>query len=172
MISIVLFEESSELGGILKLVLEEKTKLRIRKLVECYKSSMKKLNVAIRLNEKALPETIKKEMPDVVILATGSDPLIPKIPGVENAILAEDVLSGKANVGSSVVIIGGGLVGCELALELASKGKKVTIVEALPQVAIGEPTLSRMGIINLLNKAKVNILTNAPVIEVYKDGWT
>jgi 2,4-dienoyl-CoA reductase-like NADH-dependent reductase (Old Yellow Enzyme family)/thioredoxin reductase len=167
---VVLFEESNELGGVLKLVLEEKTKLRIKKLVEWYKSTLKKLNVTIRLNEKVLPETIKKEVPDVVILATGSNPLIPKIPGVENATLAEDILSGKAKTGNSVVIIGGGLVGCELALNLATEGKKVTIVEALPQVATGEPILSRMGIINLLTKAKVNILTNAPVIEVYNDG--
>ncbi|MGB9894468.1 MAG: FAD-dependent oxidoreductase [Thermoproteota archaeon] len=167
---VVLFEESNELGGVLKLVLEEKTKVRIKKLVEWYKSTMKKLNVTIRLNERVLPETIKKEAPDVVILATGSDPLIPKIPGVESATLAEDVLSGKAKVGNNVVIIGGGLVGCELALNLAAEGKKVTIVEALPQVAMGEPILSRMGIVNLLTKAKVNILTNAPVIEIYKNG--
>ncbi|MGB9805549.1 MAG: FAD-dependent oxidoreductase, partial [Thermoproteota archaeon] len=167
---VVLFEESNELGGVLKLVLEEKTKVRIKKLVEWYKSTMKKLNVTIRLNERVLPETIKKEAPDVVILATGSDPLIPKIPGVESATLAEDVLSGKAKVGNNVVIIGGGLVGCELALNLAAEEKKVTIVEALPQVAMGEPILSRMGIVNLLTKAKVNILTNAPVIEIYKNG--
>jgi len=167
---VVLFEESNELGGVLKLVLEEKTKLRIKKLIDWYKSTMKKLDITIKINEKVLPETIKKEAPDVVILATGSDPLIPKIPGVENATLAEDILSGKAKTGNSVVIIGGGLVGCELALNLAAEGKKVTVVEALPQVATGEPTLSRMGIINLLTKAKINILTNAPVIEVYKDG--
>jgi len=167
---VVLFEESNELGGVLKLVLEEKTKLRIKKLIDWYKSTMKKLDITIKINEKVLPETIKKEAPDVVILATGSDPLIPKIPGVENANLAEDIHSGKAKTGNSVVIIGGGLVGCELALNLAAEGKKVTVVEALPQVATGEPTLSRMGIINLLTKAKINILTNAPVIEVYKDG--
>jgi 2,4-dienoyl-CoA reductase-like NADH-dependent reductase (Old Yellow Enzyme family)/thioredoxin reductase len=167
---VVLFEESNELGGVLKLVLEEETKLRIKKLIDWYKSTMKKLDITIKINEKVSPETIKKEAPDVVILATGSDPLIPKIPGVENATLAEDILSGKAKTGNSVVIIGGGLVGCELALNLAAEGKKATIVEALPQVATGEPTLSRMGIINLLTKAKVNILTNAPVIEVYKDG--
>lgn len=167
---VILFEESSELGGVLKLVLEEKTKLRIKKLIMWYKSTLKKLDVVVRLNEKVSSETIKKEAPDVVILATGSDPLIPKIPGVESATLAEDVLSGKAKVGNSVIIIGGGLVGCELALSLAIEGKKVTIVEALPQVATGEPILSRMGILNLLTKAKVNILTGTPVIDIYKDG--
>jgi len=165
---VVLFEESNELGGVLKLVL--KTKPRIKKLIEWYKSTMNKLGVIIKLNEKVSPETIKKEAPDVVVLATGSNPLIPKILGLENATLAEDVLAGKAKTGNSVVIIGGGLVGCELALNLASEGKKVTIVEALPQVAAGEPRVSRMAIINLLTKAKVNILTNAPVVEVYKDG--
>ncbi|MGB9959729.1 MAG: NAD-binding protein [Candidatus Bathyarchaeales archaeon] len=65
-----------------------------------------------------------------------------------------------------MVIIGGGLVGCELAIKLSNEGSNVTLIEALPQIAIGEPILSRMGIIKLLNNAGVKVLTCAPVVEI------
>jgi len=129
-------------------------KPRIKSLIDWYKNELEKENVEIRLKTKATPEVIRKEAPDVVIIATGSEPLIPKIPGIENAILAEDVLAGKARVGNSVAIIGGGLVGCELALELAKEGKKVTLIEALPEVAMGEATLNKIAIVKLLNERK------------------
>ncbi|MGB9959730.1 MAG: FAD-dependent oxidoreductase [Candidatus Bathyarchaeales archaeon] len=90
---VVLFEESNDLGGVLRYILNEKIKLRIKKLVEWYKFVMARQNIDVRLNTKVMPETIEKEVPDVVVLATGSDPLIPKILGVENAVLAEEVLS-------------------------------------------------------------------------------
>jgi len=64
-------------------------------------------------------------------VATGFEPFVPNIPGVEHAVLADDVLAGKVDVRESAVIVGGGMVGCELGIELAKKGKKVTIVEAL-----------------------------------------
>ena len=167
---VVLFEESSDLGGVLKYILKEKIKLRIKKLVEWYKFVMARQNIDVRLNTKVTPETMEKETPDVIVLATGSDPLIPKIHGVENAVLAEEVLSGDIQVGKNVVIIGGGLVGCELAIKLSNEESNVTLIEALPQIAMGEPILSRMGIIKLLNNAGVKVLTCAPVVEIYKSG--
>jgi 2,4-dienoyl-CoA reductase (NADPH2) len=126
--------------------------------------------VTIKTNTKVTPKILKEEKPDVVILATGSEPLIPKIPGIENCVLAEDVFAGKVNVGNNIVIIGGGLVGCELALKLAEEGKKVTIVEALPLLARDEPRQCRLAILRLLQKLEVNILTNSPVVEIRRDS--
>ena len=60
--------------------------------------------------------------------------MIPPIDGVENAVLANEVLTNKVAAKDNVVVIGGGLVGCELALHLAQNGKKVTIIEALPDI--------------------------------------
>jgi pyruvate/2-oxoglutarate dehydrogenase complex dihydrolipoamide dehydrogenase (E3) component len=103
-------------------------------------------------------------------LATGSTPLIPKLPGVDNAVLAEDVFTGKATTGSSSVIIGGGLVGCEIALKLTDEGKQVTIVECLPQLAMGEPRPNRIALLTLLTKAGVTSSLCMPVVEILKDG--
>jgi 2,4-dienoyl-CoA reductase-like NADH-dependent reductase (Old Yellow Enzyme family)/thioredoxin reductase len=168
--NVVLFEESNDLGGVLRYVLNEKMKWRIKRLIEWYGCVLCNQDIEVKLNTKVDADIIQKENPDVVILATGSDPLIPKIPGVENAVLAEDVLSGKTQPGKSVIIIGGGLVGCELAIKLSNEGHDVTIIEALPQLAMGEPILSRMGIIKLLDKAEVRVLTCAPVVEIHKSG--
>jgi 2,4-dienoyl-CoA reductase-like NADH-dependent reductase (Old Yellow Enzyme family)/pyruvate/2-oxoglutarate dehydrogenase complex dihydrolipoamide dehydrogenase (E3) component len=167
---VILFEESNVLGGITNLVLNEKYKTRIKKLIEWYINVLKSSKVTIKTNTKVTPKILKEEKPDVVILATGSEPLIPKIPGIENCVLAEDVFAGKVNVGNNIVIIGGGLVGCELALKLAEEGKKVTIVEALPLLARDEPRQCRLAILRLLQKLEVNILTNSPVVEIRRDS--
>ena len=83
-----------------------------------------------------------------MIIAMGSKPLIPKIPSVENAVSADDVLTGKVSVGEKVVVVGGGLVGIETALRLAmEKGRKdVTVVEALPEIARDLEPISKIAL--------------------------
>ena len=75
---------------------------------------------------------VRSMKPDAVIIAVGSDYMIPPIPGIENTITADRALRDKTAVKDNVVVIGGGLVGSETALDLAKKGKKVTIVESAP----------------------------------------
>ncbi len=106
--------------------------------------------------------------PDVVFIATGSTPIIPEIPGVEKTkvVTAIDVLLGRKEAGESVVVIGGGLVGCETALYLAQKGKKVTIVEILDSIARDIPSPNRMHLLKLLTDTNVKILTETSVAEI------
>jgi len=127
-----------------------------------------------RVNVKFLEE-LKQ---DVIVVATGSKPLIPEIPGVENAVTADDVLLEKVQVGRRVVVVGGGLVGIELALYLAKQGKEVTVVEALPEIARDLEPISKLALIrarrpwpeDLLWKYEIVVLTSTPVVEVKKDG--
>jgi len=65
--------------------------------------------VKVVLSKRADAKLLEELKPDVVVIATGSKPLVPKIPGVENAILADDVLAGRVSVGRRVVVVGGGL---------------------------------------------------------------
>ena len=95
-------------------------------------TQMKKRKVKVVLGKALTPEEIKKVKPDVVICATGVKPVIPEeeVPGLNtlsNVVTAEDVLVGKAKVGERVLVIGGDLVGCEVAEFLADKGKQVTV---------------------------------------------
>lgn len=95
---------------------------------------MELLNVNVLLNKRASKEDIDAENPDVVFVAEGSNAIVPKIEGIEKAVMAEDVLSGKVTMENNAVIVGGGLVGSELALHFANNGKKTTIVEALDDI--------------------------------------
>ncbi len=72
-----------------------------------------------------LLEIVTREKPDAVVIAAGGTPVMPDIPGIDrpNVVTAQDVLSGKAKVGQNVVIIGGGMVGCETGHYLAEQGK-------------------------------------------------
>jgi len=110
-----------------------------------------------------------KEKPDVAIIATGAKPLIPKIPGVEKAITAIEALSGK-EVGDDVLIIGGGMVGCEVAEYMADKGKKVTIFEMLPRIGADIGPVTRWVILDRLRRKGVKMETNAKVIEIKEKG--
>jgi len=167
---VILVEKSDRLGGLLWLAgAPEFKRDRIYKLIKWYEEQMKKLGVEAKLNTEATPDLIKELKPDIVVLATGSEPIVPKIPGVEHTILADDILQGKAEVGEKVVIIGGGMVGCEVGIELAKKGKKVTIVEALDAIVPNEPAINQMGIHKLLAKYNVEVRTNSPVIGIHKD---
>ena len=86
--------------------------------------NLKALNVNTRLGKEVDKGFVKEMEPDVVILATGAEPLLPHIPGIESesVVTAWDVLSGKAHVGDRVVIVGGNAVGLETALYLADLG--------------------------------------------------
>jgi len=110
--------------------------------------------------------------PEIVFIATGSSPLIPEIRGVENrnVMTAVDALLGKREVGESVVVVGGGLVGCETALYLVQKGKKLTIVEILDSVARDMSEANRMHLLKLLAGASVRILTETSVSEIMGDS--
>lgn len=99
-------------------------------LVAWYEHELKTLNVPVHCNSPVTAQTLKDQNPDTVIIATGSKPKLFSLGPEANVYPAADVLLGTADPGKTTVIVGGGLVGCELALWLASQGKTVTIVEA------------------------------------------
>jgi len=170
---VTLIDSDDSLGGTLKIASIPEFKYRIRKLIKWYETQLKKLNVNVVLQTKVTPELIKKLNPDVVVIATGSKPLIPNIPGIENCVIADDVLLGRVRVGQKVIVVGGGLVGIEVALHLAINGKDVTIIEALPEVAKDLEPISKLALLKpngLLSKYGVKVLTSTSVIRVEEGG--
>jgi len=86
--------------------------------------------VDVRLNTEATAQLLEQMKPDYVLCAVGSDPIIPRIPGLAEFSLTPQQLIGKAgSEGEHVIIIGGGLSGCEMGLSYAEEGKHVTIIE-------------------------------------------
>ena len=112
------------------------------------------------------------EKPDAVILATGAEPIIPNIPGIRgsNVSTALDILAGKKNTGSKVVIIGGGLIGCEMAEFLVAKGKQVAIVEMLERIGQDIGPSYRWLILSRLRKAGVRMEVKAKAEEINEKG--
>ena len=122
----IIYEASDRLGGTFIPASAESYKGKLRDLLKWYIKKMDNLNIEIHLNNK-IEDLSQFEGKDVVV-ATGSVPRHLNIPGFEKTIEACDFLNG-AKVGNNIVVVGGGLTGCEIAYELALKGKKVSIVE-------------------------------------------
>ena len=171
---VALYEKNGKLGGHLIEASVPSFKKDEGRLLDWYKTELDELKVEINSGKEVSPEMVQEEKPDVVIVATGSKPVIPSVPGIdkEKVTTAADLLLGKKQAGESVVIIGGGLIGCEIALWLTQQGKKVTIVEMLDDLMRTNPVPrpNRMMLLDLLKFHKVNILTNASPSEVTDEG--
>lgn len=129
-----LFEKGSRLGGNLIPGGRPDFKEDDIALADWYTHTLDQLEVPVYLNNEIAKEDILVSSADAVIIATGSEPRVFSLGDDENVYPAADVLTDKADPGDKTVVIGGGLVGCETALWLAQKGKKVTIVEALDRI--------------------------------------
>ena len=135
---VILCEKTGELGGALKCERDIPFKADMLDYIRVKTLEMKKAGVEIRLNTEVTPEYAEMEAPDVLVAALGARPVIPPIPGADrkNVIAANDVSERIGDVGKRVVILGGGLVGCEAAVYLADAGRKVTVVEMRPDIAV------------------------------------
>lgn len=128
-------------------------------------------NVSIHLNHAITADSPELEDADEIIVAAGSAPLHPSIPGLDKPIVMEVIQAHTGgHPGKRVVVCGGGLSGCDLALELAQNGHEVTIVEMMDGVARDMLFLNRISLMRDLAANNVTILTDTRVTEVVDDG--
>ena len=172
---VTLYEKSAKLGGHLIEASVPSFKKDVERLIDWYKNELDALKIQIHLNKVVSPELLQEKNPDAVIVATGSRPIIPDIPGIEKERIttATDLLLNKKRGGESAIIAGGGLIGCETALWLAQQGKKVTIVETLDrlmQAGNPVPRPNKLMLLDLLRFYKVTVLTNTTLIEITDEG--
>ena len=168
----VLYEASERLGGNLLPGGAPAFKEDDLQLVKWYENELERLRVPVYLNTKVTKEMVLESDCDAVIVATGSRPKMFSLGDDEKVYCAEQVLMNQKDPGDKVVVVGGGLVGCEMALDLAQKGKKVTILEALPKImAVNGPICSanKEMLEELLPFHGVDIICNAKVIG-FQDG--
>jgi 2,4-dienoyl-CoA reductase-like NADH-dependent reductase (Old Yellow Enzyme family)/thioredoxin reductase len=168
---VTLFEKDEKLGGQLNIAALPPFKGDIFPWIEYLVNQVKKAGVEIKLNTDATAEIVTKRNPDAIVIATGGTHAMPDIPGIgkSNVVTAQDVLSGKAKAGRNVVIIGGGMVGCETGRYLAEQGKAVTIVEILKRMANDMYFMTRRRLMDGLRSKKVTLLTSATCEEI-KEG--
>ena len=160
-----LYEKSGQLGGNLIPGGSHSFKKEVRELNAWYLNELEHLPVELHLGEEATVEQIRDMAADVVVLATGSVLVMPKVPGMEDekVIGCMEAFAHPEKVGQKVVVVGGGLVGCEMALDYAQAGKEVTVVEALPKIlsaGIPSPIPNGQMIPDLFEHHHVTVLEN------------
>ena len=170
--SVTLLEKDAELGGHFLVASYPPGKGEISGAIRSFIVNCREAGVDIRTGTEATPELVASLKPDAIIIATGSVPLRLHIPGLDSCgcSTAEDVLTGKADTGKRVLVVGGGMVGCECVEFLTEREHIVDMVEMKP--VIGEDIVpeARKYIMANLEKHKVTQRVNARVKQFYADG--
>lgn len=169
---VTLLEKKNTLGGVFNAAAAPPFKKPIGKLIDWWVKQLDQLGLDVRLNTEASTQMVTQMKPDAIIVAIGGEPVIPDIPGIqnENIIGVVDCHLGHKPVGENIIVAGGGLSGCEAALELAQEGKKVTIVEMLRQLAPDVNIVNGHKITRLLKEQGVNILTHHKIKSFQHNG--
>ena len=146
---VILCEATGKLGGTLRFADAGGFKTLMRNYRDSQISKLLRSDVELRLNTPVTRELVEEVKPDVLIAAVGASPFFLPIPGTHNDnVVAGADLYGNEKAGKQVVVIGGGLVGCEEALQLADKGYEVTIVEMQEELAIECSRMHRLGLLH------------------------
>lgn len=179
-----LWEKEEELGGNLRTAGAPSFKQDVLHYRDYLVRQLKKSSVSVRLGKEAKAEDTELDRFDRIILASGATPFIPPIPGADgmNVKEAMQVLLGKADFGKRVVVIGGGLVGCETALHINETAEHVTIVEMLDGILAtashcqnNDAELRKMMTesgINVLDRTRTSKITENHVEVIRPDGKT
>jgi NADPH-dependent 2,4-dienoyl-CoA reductase/sulfur reductase-like enzyme len=177
---VTLMEKASKLGGQLSIASFPPMKQEFATLIQYLTNQVQKAGISVELNKEVTLEVLEELRPDAVIIATGGEPHVPTdIPGIDrqNVVISWDVLAGKAMPGQKVLVLGGGSSGCETADfiahpvdDLNPRGKRVTIMEMLDNVALDELGPTRSQLIQRLRTKGIEIITGARVTEVLADG--
>lgn len=198
---VTLAEKEEDLGGQINIAAIPYDRREFATLVDSLACQVRSLGVKIECARKVDEDYVRSLSPDAIIVATGGRPITPPIPGVDgpNVVQAWDVMMGHAEVGEKVLIIGGGAVGCEVALHLAAIGaldpealhflflnkaetpetlyelsttgtKQVTIIEMLKDIGKDIGRSTRWIVLQDLQRYKIKTRTKTKALEIRADG--
>ncbi len=168
---VILCEKDAGLGGILRSEQAIPFKREMYELAGTYARLARKAGVEIRLNTPVTPEYAEQLAPDALIIAVGSSPLVPNIPGLhgDNVVVVNNYYREKDKVTDDVVVFGGGLAGCECAIHLGMEGKRVHLVEMRDELAPDANVRHRPLLLTEVEKY-VTAHTGYRGVEVRADG--
>ena len=169
---VILCEKSDEVGGILKGEQALPFKYEMYELGVTLGKLAKDAGVEIRLNTTVTKEYVENEKVDALIIAIGSEPLVPPIPGLkgDNVVVVNDYYLEKEKVSDELVVLGGGLAGCEAAIHFAQEGKTVHLVEMRPELAPDANIRHRPIMLGEIEKNKINVHTEYKGLRVTEEG--
>ena len=163
---VILAEKADYLGGLLFFTDVDSDKPDLKYFKDLLIREVKRRNIDIRLNTEINAELIQAIAPDHIILATGSQPNTPPVPGIEHAFQSLEAYRGNVTPGKRVVMVGGGLIGAEQGLFLAKAGHQVTVVEMLPRVANEAYGMYREALVREMAKENMTLLENTRCLEI------
>ena len=169
---VILCEKTDKLGGVLNCEHKVPFKKPLAEYIERQAQTVSSLGVDIRMNTEVTSALAEQLAPDVIIAALGATPIKPPIPGINGANVygAEEIYQNPEKAGEKVVILGGGLVGAELAIYLAGLGRKVEIVEMAPALNDGGNTLHGLAIRLELARKGVALNLSFKAVEINDKG--
>lgn len=169
---VTLFEKEMKAGGQLNLACVPPRKDEIKRAIHFLEHAVKRAGVTLRMGETADNERIKELNPDAVIIAAGArNASLPvKGAGGANVCDAWSILEGTSQVYGRAAVIGGGMVGCETAEYLAEQGCKVSVVEALDEIAQGEGSTVLPAMMENFKRLGIEKFTGHTVKEILIDG--
>jgi NADPH-dependent 2,4-dienoyl-CoA reductase/sulfur reductase-like enzyme len=168
---VILADNADRLGGTLRLTDNDFFKKDLCRFKNLLVREVENRNIELRLDTHITPKDIQAITPDALILAIGAEPCMPSIPGIENAVSALDVyFKPEIQIGPKVVMIGGGLVGCEVGLELSHMGKSVTIVEMMERLVANFIGIHRTALLDEMDKYGMQSLVNVRCKKIQTDG--
>ncbi|MFC1886109.1 FAD-dependent oxidoreductase [Thermodesulfobacteriota bacterium] len=169
-----LHEKGSRFGGQFAIAARQPHKEGYQGFIDYQIKGMEKAGVKICLNKEVTMEAVNAAKPDVVVVATGAKPRVPDVPGADgkNVVQCNDVITGSAKVGNRVLVVGGRLVGMEVALQLAERGRSVALSTLHLLGENGAPPQRHiyLELRNRLFNSGVQIFENSPVVEIREDG--
>jgi len=171
--SVALYEKEPEFGGQFRTAAIPPVKHEILPLLKYYLRQGTKYGVEFHPETEVTVDLVRRQGPDVVVLATGSRPLRPAaLPGIEGprVVTAVDVLNGRVTVGPRVLIVGGGMTGAETADYLAEHKRSVTIVEMRSAIAADVESTPRYFLMQRLEQRRVEMITDTKISRFLDDG--
>ena len=168
---VTLCEKDPEVGGILKSEQALPFKHEMYELSGTYKLLAEKAGAKILTGIEVTPEYVEKMAPDALIIAVGSEPLVPPIKGLDgdNVVIVNNYYKEKEKVTDEVVVFGGGLAGCECAIHLGMEGKKVRLVEMRDELAPDANVRHRPLLLKEIDKY-AEVHTGCKGLEVTEEG--
>lgn len=151
---VILAEQSGTLGGLLSFADYDHHKQDLKDFRDLCIRRAESAGVDIRLNTAVTPENIGTFAPEAVILAVGSSPVVPELPGIGTTVSVMEAYRRANKLGQRILVAGGGQAGCEIALHLSELGKEVTVVEMQQAVA---PDAEKMHRVALLDKLEAEV---------------
>lgn len=168
---VTLLEQSDRLGGLLKLTDGDETKYRLNRYKNFLITQVGKRDIDVRLNTEATPDAVEALGADAVLIAVGSEPIVPPIPGADGSHVYTCVTlhGAEAGPGRRVAVIGGNMVGCETAVSLKHTGHEVVLIEMGPKLHADANVVIANSIQKRLDDG-VDCRTNTRCVEILPHG--